>query len=219
MVARVVALAVAAIVATPAFAVLQPGCANVHYSEVEVAAAITHSTTAGLTLRAAACDFGAAAQVESGGNTCDTNGSNFGILQLNFENLPYGMTAEQYLDLSLQEQVDVWALQVGNANSHGGYEILVAARASGGNVGGAVVTSGMLAACFQFGPGICNNDVKFMEAHGGQCPARDNGGININTLPRHRWREANLDGNSQRICSWGAVIQHNITQLAGTCAN
>jgi hypothetical protein len=218
MVSRVIALAVSAMAATPAFAVLQSGCANVQYSGVEVAAAITNSTTAGPLLHAAACDFGAAAQAESGGNTCSTNGSNFGILQLSSTNLPYDITAEQYLALSLQEQVDVWALQVGNANSRGGYEILFVARASG-DVGGAVATSGMLAACFQFGPAICSNDVEFMKAHGGQCPAQDNGGININSLPRHRWREANLDGNAQSICSWGAVIQHNITQLAGACAN
>jgi hypothetical protein len=180
-----------------------------------VAAAIQHSPDANSTLKNSSCTFGGAARSESGGNTCERNSSNFGVLQLNQGNLPAEMTAEQYLILPLQRQVDIWAQQVGNSNTTGGYATLANTQ----QIGGTAVTPGMMAACFQFGPAICRNDIAFMQQNGGACPSVGSGGININTLPRSRWGEANLDGGNQSICSWGQNIQANINKAAAGCTN
>jgi len=74
----------------------------------------------------------------------------------------------------------------------------------------------MLAACFQFGPLICKNDLAFMQANGGACPSIGNGGVRATgqTLANGG---ANLDGNNQSICSWGQSIQNKINQAAATC--
>ena len=92
MIARLVGLALAVAVVTPTIAnlQLQSGCNNFNYSSVQIAGAIRNSRFATPTLQFAACDFGAAALAELGGNTCASNGSNFGVLQLNNTNLPYG---------------------------------------------------------------------------------------------------------------------------------
>ena len=162
MIARLVGLALAVTVVTPAVAnlQLQPGCNNFSYSSAQIAGAIRTSRFATLILQFAACDFGAAALAESGGNTCASNGSNFGVLQLNNTNLPYGVTSDAYLALPMDKQVDVWALQVGKSNAADGYQTLARDKAQGQTVGGTAVTSGMLKACFQFGPGICYNDIR-----------------------------------------------------------
>ena len=130
-----------------------------------------------------------------------------------------GVTSDAYLALPMDKQVDVWALQVGKSNAADGYQTLARDKAQGQTVGGTAVTSGMLKACFQFGPGICYNDVEFMIANAGQCPTRDNGGVNINNLHGAARRDANLDGNWQSICSWGGAIQAKINQFAATCGN
>ena len=204
---------------TPALAWLEAGCANQNYSASQVADAIKNSSTANQTLKDAACDFGGAARAESGGNSCERNSANFGVLQLNVGNLPPGMSANEYLNKSLQEQVDIWARQVGNSNTTGGYATLSTAVNNGSTIGGATPTAGMLAACFQFGPAICRNDIAFMQANGGACPTSSNGGININSLPRSQWGSANLDGNGQSICSWGRSIQNQINNAAAECKN
>jgi hypothetical protein len=214
MTTRVVVFAILAVSATRGFA-----CNYPNYSVVEVAAAIKISSTATQILRDAACDFGAAAQAESGGSTCAYNSKNFGILQLDIDNFPYGLTSDDYLNLPLQEQVDVWASQVGSSNAGRTYQMLALFKANGQTVGGTAVTSGMLAACFQFGPSICKNDVAFMQSRGGQCPTPSNGGVNINDLPRKRQSEASLDGHGFSICSWGGPIQAKIDRFAATCGN
>lgn len=204
---------------TPALAWLQPGCANQNYSASQVADAIRNSSATNQTLKNAACDFGGAARAESGGNSCERNSANFGVLQLNVGNLPDGMSPDTYLNLPLQQQVDIWAEQVGNANTTGGYATLSNAVNNGSTIGGATPTAGMLTACFQFGPAICRNDIAFMQANGGACPSAGNGGININTLRRSQWGRANLDGNGQSICSWGRAIQAEINSAAADCKN
>jgi hypothetical protein len=110
MIGRLVGLALAVAVVTPAVAnlQLQPGCNNFNYSSMQIAGAIRSSRFATPILQFAACDFGAAALAESGGNTCASNGSNFGVLQLNNTNLPYGVTSDAYLALPMDKQVDVW---------------------------------------------------------------------------------------------------------------
>jgi hypothetical protein len=207
-------VAVLALSTNGARAYLQPGCANQQYSASQVSQAIQNSPYANSTLKSSSCNFGGASIAESGGNTCASNGNNFGVLQLTSSNLPAGMSANQYLDLPLQQQVDIWAKQVGNSNTSGAYQTL----ANNNSIGGTAVTPGMMSACFQFGPGICKNDVAFMQANGGACPSAGNGGVRATgkTLSNGT---ANLDGNNQSICSWGQSIQNKINQAAATCSN
>ena len=74
----------------------------------------------------------------------------------------------------------------------------------------------MLAACFQFGPLICKNDLAFMQANGGACPTAGKAGVRA-TGQTLSSGSANLDGNNQSICSWGQSIQNKINQAAATC--
>ena len=196
----------------PVEAFFAAGCTNQHYSASDVAAAIRNCDSASDTLKSNACNFGGAAMAESGGNTCESNGNNFGVLQLTRGNLPQGMTSDEYLRLPMQQQVCTWAQQVGNSNTRGGYATLANNR----NVGGTPVTSGMLMACFQFGQLICKNDIAFMQSHGGACPTAGNGGVRATNATLANG-SANLDGNSQSICSWGGAIQNKINQAAATC--
>ena len=82
-------------------------------------------------------------------------------------------------------------------------------------IGSTPVTSGMMAACFQFGPAICNNDVAALRS--GQ-PCGGANPVNINSVPRNPG-SATTDGNGQTICSWGGNIQANINVAAATCKN
>jgi len=196
-----------------ASAYLQTGCANQQYSAAQISQAIQNSPYASQALKSSSCTFGGAGIAESGGNTCESNGNNFGVLQLTSSNLPPGTSANQYLNSSLQTQVDTWAKQVGNSNTSGAYQTL----ANNGQVGGYNVTPGTLAACFQFGPLICKNDVAALQS-GGACPTSGNGGV-VATGATLRNGTANLDGNGQSICSWGKSIQNKINQAASTCQN
>ena len=136
-------------------------------SASDVAQDIQNCPSSNNTLKNNACNFGGAAIAESGGNSCASNGNNFGVLQLTRSNLTNtGYSPSQYLNLSAQQQVCIWAQQVGNSNTSGAYQTL----SNSGNINGAPVTAGMLAACFQFGPLICKNDLAFMQANGGACP-------------------------------------------------
>jgi hypothetical protein len=191
---------------------LAAGCANQQYSATEIAQALNNSPYANQSLKKAACNFGAAAQSESGGNSCASNGSNFGVLQLNAANLG-GMTPNAYLNAPLQTQVDQWAKSVGNENTASyGYQQITEAVNSGGSLGTTLATPGMAAACFQFGPSICNNDVRALQG-GGSC--NGNGVRCINSSCQGG--TASLDGNGQSICSWGSSIQNNINRYASTC--
>lgn len=196
----------------PVEAFFAAGCTNQHYSASDVAAAIRNCDSASDTLKSNACNFGGAAMAESGGNTCESNGNNFGVLQLTRGNLPQGMTSDEYLRLPMQQQVCTWAQQVGNSNTRGGYATLANNR----DVGGTPVTSGMLMACFQFGQLICKNDIAFLQSHGGACPTAGNGGVRA-TNPTLANGSANLDGNNHSICSWGGAIQNKINQAAASC--
>ena len=85
-------------------------------------------------------------------------------------------------------------------------------RLVGQSPGSVRVTFGIVAACFQFGPTICNNDVTTLlggEPCGGANP------ININRV-RHNPRAATTDGNGQTICSWGGGVQASIDVGAAT---
>ena len=185
------------------------------YSAAEISSAIQSCDAANDTLKNNSCNFGAAAISESGGNTCASNGSNYGVLQLSRSNLNgTGLTPAQYLNIPMQDQVCMWAQSVGNSNTTGAYQTL----ANNASIGGSTVTSGMLMACFQFGGAICHNDVAFMQSNGGACPSMANGGI-IAMGATLANGTANLDGNRQSICTWGGNIQNNINQTAASCSS
>ena len=133
------AISIAAFVNLAEIAEAQSTCQTL--TATQISQDIQNSPTANQTLRSASCVFGGAGVAESGGNSCSSNGNNFGILQLTRSNLPPGMTPEQYLALSPQQQIDIWAQQVGNSNTTGGYQTL----ANNSSIGGATVTPGMMA--------------------------------------------------------------------------
>lgn len=191
-------------------------CNPTSYSASDIAAAVAASPNANSALKSSACTWGGAGRSESQGNLCASNGNNFGVLQLNRGNLPPGVTPAAYMAEPLQQQVNTWAAQVGSGNtSSTGYQTLSSAQASGQSIDGTPVTSGMMAACFQFGPAICNNDVAALQS--GQ-PCGGTSPVNINNVPRNQG-SATTDGNGQTICSWGGNIQANINSAAATCTN
>jgi hypothetical protein len=186
------------------------------YTPAQIAAAISSSSTASSALKATACTWGAAAQSESGGNTCAANSGNAGVLQLSNANIAKaGYTPAQYEALPLQSQVDIWATQNGNGNAgNGNASTLLSDAASGQSIGGTPITSGMAAACVQFGPVICKNDMTALAAGqpcGGAAPVNAKNGVDPQT-----WTQ---DGNGQSICSWGANIQNNIAKCTGAGCN
>ena len=184
------------------------------HSASEIAEAIRNSPNTNAAMQSTSCIWGGAAIAESGGNTCASNGNNFGVLQLTRGNLPDGMSPSEYLALSLQEQVNVWAEQT-TANFGSGYQALAAAQASGGSIGGVQISEGMLAACYQFGPVICNNNVQALQ-NGQACSGagiRATGGRN-GTLANGT---ATLDGNGHSVCSWGKAINNQIASNAKNC--
>ncbi len=189
-------------------------CTPTTYSSAQISQAIQNSPNANSALKNASCAFGGIAMGESQGNGCSANRANTGVLQLhnNFVSAA-GYTPTSYANLPLQQQVNIWAQQVGNSNTSGSYQTLLNANQNGTTVGGAPATSGMMAACFQFGPGVCARDVAYMQNNSGACPTAGSGGLNINQNPG----TGNLDGNNQSICSWGKTNQPAINKNAQNC--
>ena len=191
-------------------------CTPTSYSPEQITAAIQNSPDANAAIKQNACGFGGISRGESRGNLCSANSGNTGVLQLNNAAIrSLGLTPEQYANESLQAQIDQWAQTVGNSNTGAGYTTIQNDIASGATIGGATPTTGMLAACFQFGPSICKNDIAFMQANGGRCPTPSNGGRNINQVGGDT---ANLDGYNQSICSWGQANQASIDKNTANCA-
>ena len=83
-------------------AYLAAGCANQQYSAADIAQAIQNSPTANSTLQSNSCNFGGAGLAESGGNTCESNGNNFGVLQLTRSKMVPAQTASQARALLLR---------------------------------------------------------------------------------------------------------------------
>jgi hypothetical protein len=195
-------------IAGPMMAVLQfvsaHGCAPTRYSASEISAAVAASSQANALLKGSSYLWGATAAAESQGNLCASNGYNFGVLQLSRGNLPRRTTPWAYMAQSLQRQVDIWVAQVGNdSSSWPAFQLLAEAQAAGRPIGAVLVTAGTMAACVQFGPTICDNDVTALrkgEPCGGARP------VNINSVLRNP-STATMDGNGQTICSWGGGIQ------------
>ena len=115
--------------------------------------------------------------------------------------------------MSLQQQVDIWIQQAGPTTQGRAFNTLNGEV--GQSVNGYPVTQGTVAACAQFGGLICSKDLASLNASG-QCPSQGNGGVRA-TGATLRNGTANLDGNSQSICSWGQVIQKKID--ASGCSN
>ncbi len=196
------------IIAAPPIAL---ACAT--YNAAQVSQAIQNSPYASDALKSSSCTWGGASQAESGGSTCSSNGNNFGVLQLTKDNLPDGVTSSQYLNMSLQQQVDIWIQQAGPTTQGRAFNTLNGDV--GQSVNGYPVTQGTVAACAQFGGLICSKDLASLNASG-QCPSQGNGGVRA-TGATLRDGTANLDGNGQSICSWGQVIQKKID--ASGCSN
>ena len=102
-------------------------------------------------LKRYATAIGEEAMAETAGNAGVYNGTCCsGILGLNrgFLSL-HGLTPKDYVQLSLQEQIDLWARYANKHAVHPKLKALIAARP---NDGEAVVR------CIQMGPGNCAND-------------------------------------------------------------
>ena len=135
-------------------------------------------------LKAYAADIGKLAiNVESGGNLGVYNGTCCtGVLQVNRSGLKTycHCTPEEYANMGLQQQVDVWA-QVTNANAD---NATVRQLMGLGSFGGQPVTGAMVLSCIQIGPGNCAKTV--------------NAGICATS--------AGSDGNGNNFCDFAARI-------------
>jgi len=189
------------------------GCAT--YNAAQISQAIQNSPYANAATKASSCTWGGAAVAESGGNTCASNGNNFGVLQLTSSNLPANVSSGQYLNEPLQQQVNTWLQNAGPSGQGSSFGTISNAANSGSSIGGMQMTQGMAAACVQFGGGICSRDLAAIQSTG-QCPSAGNGGVRA-TNATLRNGTANLDGNNQSICSWGNVINQKIA--ASGCTN
>ncbi len=198
----------AALVAAPVAAF---ACAT--YNANQVSQAIQDSPYASSAMKNSSCTWGGASMAESGGNTCSSNGNNFGVLQLTSKNLPPGMTSSQYMSLPLQQQVDIWAQRAGPSSQGSAFNTLNAD--AGSSINGYPISQGTAAACAQFGALNCSKDLASLNATG-PCPTQGNGGVRATNATLANGT-ANLDGNGQSICSWGQAIQQKIN--ASGCTN
>ena len=209
------------IVPPVAWSYLLSGCTNTDYTPAQVTQAIQNSPYANSALKAQACAFGGASQPESGGNSCDANPGNTGVLQLNNKSIAAaGYTPQQYGSLPLQQQVNIWAQQVGNGNTSGAYGTLT--NSLGSSINGVPITQGTLAACFQFGPVICKNDLATIQANG-SCPAKGSGctaspaGANRGNGTFCGASSAQLDDNGLSICTYAPKIQKQMSAANSSC--
>ncbi len=116
--------------------------------------AILASPYASPYLRAHAAEIAALAiNVESGGNTEAYNGSCcYGVLQLNTTNInAAGMSTQQYLNASLQTQINAWANVQSTALNYAGIQPLYGMATFDGQP----VDAAFMLACVQLGQGNC----------------------------------------------------------------
>jgi integrating conjugative element protein (TIGR03758 family) len=156
---------------------------KVMVTAAQVAAAMANSPLSP-SLKAYAADIGKLAiNVESGGNLGVYNGTCCtGVLQVNKGGLAKycDCTSEQYANMSLQQQVDVWA-RLTNANAN---NATVQGLMGMGSFGGRAVTGAMVLSCIQIGPGNCAKTIK-----AGTCAT-----------------SAGSDGNGNNFCDFAAKI-------------
>jgi len=171
------------LLALPSLAFAQQLGPKVVVSAAEVAAAVAQSPLSPA-LKAYATDIGKLAiNVESGGNLGIYNGSCCtGVLQVNRGGLAKycDCTSQEYANMPLQQQVDVWA-KVTNANAA---NATVQNLMAMGSFGGRAVTGAMVLSCIQIGPGNC---AKTLQA--GSCAT-----------------SAGSDGNGNNFCDFAARI-------------
>jgi hypothetical protein len=183
------------------------------YGLFQVSDAVKNATPAPASVKARSCMWGGAAIEESGGSLCAHNSNNYGVLQLSRANIAsLGLTPQQYMSETLQEQVDGWAIAgATNNNASIGFQLI------DGDIGKTLkfgqVMEGILAACSQFGPVVCNNDIKLIES--GKAlplqPLGSPGAIRCKTANCNNGT-ANQDGNGHTIHSWGLNIQVKINE-------
>lgn len=143
-------LMMASLLSSPAAAVNLGKQTN--YSASEIAGAVRNSGLNPNMMKYAE-DIGNLGRFESGGNTGVYNGTCCtGVLQMNRSNLAaQGLTPQQYANMSLQEQVNVWAnLTNSAANSSTVKDLMSRDTFDGQKVDGALVL-----ACIQLGTGNC----------------------------------------------------------------
>lgn len=121
----------------------------------DIAAAIQNSPTASPWIKQNAQAIALLAiNVESGGNTTAYNGSCcYGVLQMNTRNIAkYAqVTPEQYLQLSLQQQINAWSALTSSALQSSAVQNLLAL----GTFDGRPVDANLVLACVQLGIGNC----------------------------------------------------------------
>ncbi len=156
---------------------------KVMVTAAQVAAAVANSPLSPA-LKAYAADIGnLAINVESGGNLGVYNGTCCtGVLQVNTGGLKTycQCTPQEYANMSLQQQVDIWA-QVTNVNAN---NATVRQLMGLGSFGGHPVTGAMVLSCIQIGPGNCAKTVS-----AGTCAT-----------------SAGSDGNGNNFCDFAAKI-------------
>jgi len=156
---------------------------KVMVTAAQVAAAVANSPLSPA-LKAYAADIGnLAINVESGGNLGVYNGTCCtGVLQVNTGGLKTycQCTPQEYANMSLQQQVDIWA-QVTNVNAN---NATVCQLMGLGSFGGHPVTGAMVLSCIQIGPGNCAKTVS-----AGTCAT-----------------SAGSDGNGNNFCDFAAKI-------------
>jgi hypothetical protein len=144
-------------------------------SSSQIAAAIANSPLSA-SLKQYASDIGRLGLFESGGNLGVYNGTCCtGVLQVNQRGLRVfcGCTKEQYSQMSLQQQVNVWA-KLTNANANNGIIRGLMARST---FGGQPVDGAMVLSCIQLGPGNCARTLA-----AGTCSTRAGADINGTTF-------------------------------------
>ncbi|SDR63433.1 hypothetical protein SAMN05519103_08608 [Rhizobiales bacterium GAS113] len=176
-----------------------PACENVTPQQVADALAKAPGLNSGLQ----SCSMAAMAMKESGGgNTCAANSCCVGILQLNLSKASAADRAD-YQNADLQTQVNRWAATANSNASSTGYQTLNAAYQSGQPINGHTVTAGELAACEQFGAGVCNHNASSLQADG-TCGS---------------YTDGNSHAGGQTICSWGKSADQQAAKQNCTMGN
>lgn len=129
-----------------------------NYSASEIASAVSNSSLNPY-LKQYADQMGNLGRFESSGNAGIFNGSCCtGIFQLNTTNLAnFGYTREQYANLSLQEQTNVWAQLTNSSMNSASVQSLINMQKSGQAFDGQPVDGALVMACIQLGTGNCQS--------------------------------------------------------------
>lgn len=166
-------------------------CPNTHTTQTQISQAIQNSPTVPQSIKNTPCGYAAMAAQESGdgttANQCIKNPScctgvlqlyGRGLLQAGYVTSDGKPDYARYANASLQEQIDAWGKTAASNISSNGYKALDNAYNNGGYLNGQKVTAGTLAACEQFGPQQCNENVAAIR-NGNGCGHGINGNPSI----------------------------------------